>query len=166
MLRVGMAALVMLMGSATAMAADRPSDPSAGGAMLSARQQSVASITKARWVGAHALPAPRLRVGDTLASTGAAARARVTHPDRRRRNPSAPARALAQAPAPDLASHLAWRESDDDAALAYAVSDTWSLGLGYRLATDETLEIKVAETGAVDPGYTSHSVFLRAHWQF
>ena len=166
MLRVGMAALVMLLGSATATAAERPSDPSAG-AVWGARQQSVASIAKARWGGAQASPAPRLRVGDSLALAGSSGRAVGAHHDRAWRHPSAPARALAQAPAADLSSHLVWLEGDDDdAALAYAVNEAWSLGLGYRLVTDETLELKIGETGAVDSGYTNHSVLLRAHWQF
>lgn len=166
MLRLAMTALVMLLGSATAVAAERPSEMSAGGAMLGARQHTTASIAKAR-PNISALPAPRLRVGDALSLMQSTARSAASADARPPRAPSAPARAVAQAPAPDLSRHLAWlRANGDDASLAYAFNDALSLGLDYRLVTDESLGFKVAETGAVDPDYVNHSVLLRAHWQF
>jgi hypothetical protein len=166
MLRMGMTALVMLLGPATAVAAERPSDLSAGGAVLGARQHNEASIAKAG-PSVDTLPAPRLRVDDTLSLTPSTIRGVGLADHSTPKAPSAPARALAQASAPDLSHHPAWLDSDsDDASLAYIFNDTLSLGLGYRLTTDETLGFKVAKAGAVDPGYTNHRVLLRAHWQF
>jgi hypothetical protein len=50
--------------------------------------------------------------------------------------------------------------------LAVPVTDSVSLGLGYRYLRQEDLPLEVAETGALDEGYQSHKVVLRARWQF
>jgi hypothetical protein len=50
--------------------------------------------------------------------------------------------------------------------LAVPVTESVSLGLGYRYLRREDLHLEVAETGSVDEEYSSHNVVLRARWQF
>ena len=50
--------------------------------------------------------------------------------------------------------------------LAYPVTDSLSLGLGYRFLRSEDLVFKVAKTGSLDSNYQSHNVLLQAHWEF
>ncbi len=50
--------------------------------------------------------------------------------------------------------------------LAVPVSDTVSLGLRYQYLEREDIALEVAETGALDEGYSSHNVVVRARWQF
>jgi opacity protein-like surface antigen len=50
--------------------------------------------------------------------------------------------------------------------LALAVSDSVSLGLRYQYLRQEDLRLEVAKTGALDEGYSSHKLVLRARWQF
>jgi hypothetical protein len=50
--------------------------------------------------------------------------------------------------------------------LAVPVSDSVSLGLGYKYLEREDIALEVAETGALDDGYSSHNVVVRARWQF
>ena len=50
--------------------------------------------------------------------------------------------------------------------LALPVSDSVSLGLRYRYLEREDIRFEVAETGALDEGYSSHNVIVRARWQF
>jgi len=50
--------------------------------------------------------------------------------------------------------------------LALTVSESVSLGLRYRYLEREDIRFEVAETGALDDGYSSHNVIVRARWQF
>jgi hypothetical protein len=50
--------------------------------------------------------------------------------------------------------------------LALPVSDSVSLGLRYRYLEREDIRFEVAETGALDEGYSSHNVIVRARWRF
>jgi long-subunit fatty acid transport protein len=50
--------------------------------------------------------------------------------------------------------------------LAYPVTDSLSLGLGYRFLRSEDLVFKVAKTGSLDSNYQSHNVLFQAHWDF
>jgi hypothetical protein len=60
-----------------------------------------------------------------------------------------------------------WLDLDgSEPALAYPVTETLSLGLGYRFLRSEDLVFKVAKTGSLDSDYQSHNLLLQAHWEF
>jgi hypothetical protein len=60
-----------------------------------------------------------------------------------------------------------WLDLDgSEPALAYPVTETLSLGLGYRFLRSEDLVFKVAKTGSLDSDYRSHNLLLQAHWEF
>lgn len=50
--------------------------------------------------------------------------------------------------------------------VAVPVTDSMSLGVGYRYLRSEDLHFEAAEAGSLDEGYESHKVVLRARWQF
>jgi hypothetical protein len=60
-----------------------------------------------------------------------------------------------------------WLDLDgSEPALAYPVTETLSLGLGYRFLRSEDLVFKVAKTGSLDSDYQSHNLLFQAHWEF
>ena len=59
-----------------------------------------------------------------------------------------------------------FRLGGDKPGLALPVSDSVSLGLRYRYLEREDIRFEVAETGALDDGYSSHNVIVRARWRF
>ena len=52
------------------------------------------------------------------------------------------------------------------AALAYPVSDSLSLDLGYRFLDVEDVIVRRGEPGTVAPTYSSHHLVLHARWRF
>jgi hypothetical protein len=52
------------------------------------------------------------------------------------------------------------------AALAYPLSDRFSLDLGYRFLDVEDVIVRRGEPGTVDPGYSSHRLLFHARWRF
>jgi hypothetical protein len=165
MLRISMMALLVLLGTTTALAAETPSDLAAGGGILGARQQSTAVIGKGRR-SLRALPTAQLRLGRAVAQSIVRAEARQVRGGIS--GPTAPATALAAAPPKAPTRQLAWLNlsGGNRPTFAYALNDALSLGLGYRFVTGETMKFEVAKTGSMSPDYASHNVLLRAHFQF
>ena len=56
--------------------------------------------------------------------------------------------------------------SGTSSSLAYPVSESLSLGLGYSFLRSEDLVFNVAETGSLDSDYQSHNLLFQAHWEF
>jgi len=52
------------------------------------------------------------------------------------------------------------------AALAYPVSESLSLDLGYRFLDVEDVIVRRGEPGTVGPTYSSHHLVLHARWRF
>ena len=130
-------------------------------------QQSSAVISKARRSTADRQRAVQLQVGGALALAQPAVRAEVPEQDRalsqvKHARPSS--QAVAAVP---VEGNALWLDAGaEKTSLAYTVSDSLSLGLGYRYVRGEDLGLKMANTEAVASDYTSHNVLLRARWQF
>lgn len=58
-----------------------------------------------------------------------------------------------------------WTDGNEPG-VAYPVTDTISVGVGYQLEEIEDLTVDRIEMGTAGVDYTSHKVLVRAHWQF
>lgn len=160
--------LVFVAGAATAANADSRTERPATGGIATALQQSAAKagprsrslnlrtgLVQLQFGGALAFAQPWLRAAVADARLGGPA---DSHP----------------LLAPDSVRPLARRSglarwldlSGSEPALAYPVTETLSLGLGYRFLRSEDLVFKVAKTGSLDSDYQSHNVLFQAHWEF
>ncbi len=131
-------------------------------------QQSSALIGKARRTADDRQRAVQLQVGGALALAQPAIRAAVPAQDRMLSQVKhSQRRSEATASTVPTDGTAFWLDADGDkTGLAYPVSDSLSVGLGYRYVRGEDLEFKVANTEAVASDYGSHNVLLSARWQF
>lgn len=130
-------------------------------------QQSSAVIGKARPTAMDQQRAVQLQVGGALALAQPAIRAVVPVQDRVVSQAKRSQRRSEAASSVPVEGNAFWLDADaEKTALAYPVSNSLSVGLGYRYVRGEDLEFKVANTEAVASEYGSHNVFLSARWQF
>jgi hypothetical protein len=159
--------LVFVAGAATAAHGDDRLARPATGSIESALHQSVALTGKRELaVDAHA-GIVQLPIGGALALAQPSLRAAVTGASRPAAAPVGPLGFGAEHPAVRPAGLARWVELNGrKPTLAYAVTDSLSLGLGYRFLRTEDLVFKVAKTGSLDSNYQSHNVLFQAHWEF
>jgi opacity protein-like surface antigen len=61
---------------------------------------------------------------------------------------------------------LGFFDLGDESEVAVSVSDSVSLGVGYEYLRREDIHLEVAETGSLRDEYSTHNVVLRARWRF
>jgi hypothetical protein len=142
MLRILIVATLLLLGSATSAPAESSAAPA---------ERATVKLQLGARVGAHAFVQPAVRASiPTLAM-----------------HRSINGVSAAQQAADGRNGMLAlFGLGGDKPGLAVPVSNSVSLGLRYRYLEREDVRLEVAETGALDEGYSSHNVMLRARWRF
>jgi hypothetical protein len=168
MLRLLGLTLVFVASAATAANADgRLERPEAGG-IETALHQSVALAGKRQLSLYPPTGIMRLQIGGALAFAQPSLRAAVTGAPRARVVHVYPLAFRGADPALRRSGLVRrWLEMNSSKpTLAYPVTDSLSLGLGYRFLRSEDLVFKVAKTGSLDSNYQSHNVLFQAHWEF
>jgi hypothetical protein len=150
--------LVFVAGAATAAnGASRSERPATSGIATALQQSAAMAAARPRFLNLRAGLA-QLQFGGALAYAQPSLRAVIAGGREASDDFRPPARR----------SGLArWLDLDgSEPALAYPVTETLSLGLGYRFLRSEDLVFKVAKTGSLDSNYQSHNLLFQAHWEF
>jgi hypothetical protein len=167
MLRLLGLTLIFVASAATAAHADGRFERPVTGGIQTALHQSVAQAGKRQLSLYPHTKIMQLQIGGALAFAQPSLRAAVTGASRARAAYFYP---LAfGGPDPEvrpsgLARWLALTGSQPT--LAYPVTDSLSLGFGYRFLRSEDLVFKVAKTGSLDSNYQSHNLLFQAYWEF
>ena len=156
--------LVFVAGAATAAnGASRSERPATSGIATALQQSAAVAGARPRSLNVGAGLA-QLQFGGALAFAQPSLRAAVADA---RRDPATDPRAGRVRPLARRSGLARWLDLDgSEPALAYPVTETLSLGLGYRFLRSEDLVFKVAKTGSLDSDYQSHNLLFQAHWEF
>ena len=167
MLRLLGLTLVFVAGAATAAHGEGRSERPATGSIETALHQSVALAGKRQLALYPHIGIMQLQIGGALAFAQPSLRAAVPGAARARALYVYPLAFRGADPALRPSGMARWLElNSSQPNLAYSVTDSLSLGLGYRFLRSEDLVFKVAKTGSLDSDYQSHNVLFQAHWEF
>jgi hypothetical protein len=167
MLRLLGLTLVFVASAATAANADGRFERPAAGGIETALHQSVALAGKRRISLYPHTGIMQLQIGGALALAQPSLRAAVSGAPQARAVYVFPLAFRGADPAVRPSRPARWLELNGrQPALAYPVTDSLSLGLGYRFLRSEDLVFKVAKTGSLDSNYQSHNLLFQAHWEF
>ncbi|HSA80055.1 MAG TPA: hypothetical protein VLE23_04485 [Geminicoccaceae bacterium] len=159
--------LIFVAGTATAARADGGFERPATRGIETALHQSVALTGKRELALDPRSGLMQLQVGGALALAQPWLRATVSGAPRPGQALAHPLAFGGEGPAVRPSGLARWLEtSGTKTSLAYPVTDSLSLGLGYRYLRSEDLVFKVAKTGSLDSNYQSHNLLLQAHWEF
>jgi hypothetical protein len=167
MLRLLGLTLIFVASAATAAHADGRFERPLTGGIQTALHQSVAQAGKRQLPLYPHTGILQLQIGGALAFAQPSLRAAVSGAPRPQPALVRPLALGGRSSAVRPSGLARWLElNGTQSTLAYPVTDSLSLGLGYSYLRSEDLVFKVAKTGSLDSNYQSHNLLFQAHWEF